>query len=166
MICQKSNSRTPNSNVIKEIIAKEKLAGLDTDAWMQDFNSYMIFLLRETQKVISSFPENTVWFGYGAPAKAVTFINEFDLASLKIFGIIDDNLEKQGKFLPLSGISVVSKYNLLQGVSNSPSNSEYACIIFPWNLSDEIIERLPILPGQPFKAVWFLPTFKERRIDT
>lgn len=165
VICQKSKSRTPSSNTIQKILEKEKSAALDTDIWMQEFNSYMKVLLSETTSAISSFPADTVWFGYGAPAKAVTFINEFGLESLKLIGIIDDNPEKQGKFLPVSGISVVSKNEFLDGIADIPLISECACIIFPWNLSDEIIMKLPSLDGQTYKAVWFLPTFKERRID-
>jgi hypothetical protein len=132
---------------------------------MQEFNEYMKHLLHNTKSAISKFQEGTTWFGYGAPAKAVTFINEFNLASLNILAIIDDNPEKQEKFLPVSGIRVVSKNHLIGEIVKSSSSEEFACIIFPWNLSDEIIEKLPSLEEKTFKAVWFLPTFKEMRIN-
>lgn len=165
VICQKTSTKSPTSNAIKNILAKESSAKLETDEWMQDFNNYMKVLLRDTNAAISNFPKETVWFGYGAPAKAVTFINEFKLTSLNIKGIIDDNPEKQGKFLPASGIGVISKHEFLNELDEFPPKSEFACIIFPWNLSDEIVEKLPNLGEKIFRAVWFLPTFKERWIN-
>jgi SAM-dependent methyltransferase len=163
--CQKSQTRPNTSNAIKEILAKESMAQLESDIWMQEFNEYMKLLLHNTNVAISNFQESTIWFGYGAPAKAVTFINEFNLTSLNIVAIIDDNPEKQEKFLPVSGIGVVSKNQLIQEIAESSSNNDFACIIFPWNLSDEIIEKLPSLKEKTFRAVWFLPTFKEKRIN-
>jgi len=165
IICQKSKTRTARSSGIEEILVKEKAAGLGSQIWMKDFNSYLQVLRHKTEAAISSFPTDTVWFGYGAPAKAVTFINEFDLGSLKIIGIVDDNSEKQGKFLPVSSISVVSKSELMQEMAPLSTKNEYACIIFPWNLSEEILGKLPNIDYGRYRAVWFLPTFKERRLD-
>lgn len=165
VVCQKSPTNSTLSSAILNILTKERIAKLESDDWMQGFNDYMKVLLQKTNTAVSKFSDDTVWFGYGAPAKAVTFINEFNLASLNIRGIIDDNPEKQEKFLPVSGIGVVSKAELLRKLDDLPSKSEFACIIFPWNLSDEIVEKLPNLDGKTFRAVWFLPTFKERGIN-
>jgi len=165
VICQKSQTKSPASSSVINILMKEGIAKLNSDVWMQEFNEYMKVLLQKTNDAVSNFPEDTIWFGYGAPAKAVTFINEFNLASLNIRGIIDDNPEKQKKFLPVSGIGVVARDELLRELNKFPSKSEFACIIFPWNLSDEIVEKLPNLDGKTIRAVWFLPTFKERRIN-
>jgi hypothetical protein len=165
VICQKSYTRSTTSDTIRNILTKESFAKLESDDWMQEFNDYMKVLLQKTNAAISDFPKDTSWFGYGAPAKAVTFINEFNLVSLNIKGIIDDNPEKQEKFLPVSGIGVVSKDQLLEEIVEYPSKSEFACIIFPWNLSEEIVEKLSNLDGKTFRAVWFLPTFKERLVN-
>lgn len=165
VICQKSSETSHISNSIQTILAKENSAKLATNEWMLEFNNYMKVLLKETNTEISKFAENTIWIGYGAPAKAVTFINEFNLTSLGIKGIIDDNPEKQGKFLPASGVGVLSKDELVRKAAEFPPKSEFACIIFPWNLSEEIVERLPVLGGNIFRAVWFLPTFKKKRIQ-
>ncbi len=165
VICQKSSTKSTTSDTVRNILTKESFAKLESDDWMQEFNDYMKVLLQKTNAAISDFPKDTIWFGYGAPAKAVTFINEFNLVSLNIKGIIDDNPEKQEKFLPVSGIGVVSKDELLEEIAEYPSKSEFACIIFPWNLSEEIVEKLPSLDEKTFRAVWFLPTFKERRVN-
>ena len=165
VICQKSSDTSQLSDSIQAILAKENSAKLTSDQWMPEFNSYMQVLLHETNGGISEFPANTIWIGYGAPAKAVTFINEFSLTSLDIKGIIDDNPGKQGKFLPVSGIGVVSKDELLRKAAEFAPKSEVACIIFPWNLSEEIVERLPVLAGRILQAVWFLPYFKKKRIQ-
>lgn len=164
VICQKSNIESPISEQVQDILKREHIADLDTHDWMEGFNNYMKVLFHETETAISVFHSDTLWFGYGAPAKAVTFINEFGLESLKMVGIIDDNPEKQGKFMPTSGIKVVSKEELLREIDGLSRTSEYVCIIFPWNLSDEILEKLPNLNERTLKAVWFLPTFKARRV--
>ena len=165
IICQKSKAKIVKTKQIQEILKKEEAVGLGTQTWMQDFNSYMKVLRHKTEEEISNFITETIWFGYGAPAKAVTFINEFGLDSLEIIGIIDDNPEKQGNFLPVSAIRVVSKKDLIQEIGLASSQNEFACIVFPWNLSEEILEKLPNIDSERYRAVWFLPTFKERRIN-
>lgn len=66
--------------------------------------------------------------GYGAPAKATTLINYFSLQK-KIKYIIDDNKFKENKFIPNTGIQIVSK---------SKNTYVDTIIIFAWNYFNEI----------------------------
>ena len=45
VICQKSLTKTPTSNSVINIIIKERIAKLESDGWMQEFNDHMKVLL-------------------------------------------------------------------------------------------------------------------------
>ena len=132
---------------------------------MTDFNAHLGLLSLETKNAINAESPNTIWFGYGAPAKAVTFINEFGLGQLGLIGIIDDNKGKQGKYLPVSGIKVVSQDEMESSLIPSLKPTEINCVIFPWNLSTEITLKLKSLSKYALKVIWFLPSYREVEIE-
>jgi hypothetical protein len=105
------------------------------------------------------------FFGYGAPAKVVTFLAQMDLENLDLVGVIDDNLSKQGKYLPGSGFKVSSveevKQNLIS--SNKINTSSSTCFIFPWNLKSEILKKLKEWAPSHSNAVLFFP--KVEKVD-
>ena len=74
--------------------------------------------------------------GYGAPAKAVTLIECAGLGMTDLAYIVDDNEMRQGKYLPGSHIPVVPSSALRD---NRPA----AVVIFPWNIVEDILPRLP-----------------------
>jgi SAM-dependent methyltransferase len=161
VICQKSTSQSELPPEVKEIFRREVLAGLDSSDWMHEFNAHLDRLSSETKNAIQGEPVSTTWFGYGAPAKAVTFINEFELDQIGLIGIIDDNPGKQGKFLPISGIKVVSSIEMESNLIPSLNPVNLNCVIFPWNLSAEIVSKLTGFSKYALKVVWFLPSYKE-----
>jgi len=161
VICQKSTSQSELPPEVKEIFRREVLAGLDSSDWMHEFNAHLDRLSSETKNAIQGEPVSTTWFGYGAPAKAVTFINEFELDQIGLIGIIDDNPGKQGKFLPRSGIKVVSSIEMESNLIPSLNPVNLNCVIFPWNLSAEIVSKLTGFSKYALKVVWFLPSYKE-----
>ena len=81
-------------------------------------------------------------FGYGAAAKASTILNSFEIPSGSILGIADASPEKQSRFLPDTGIQIITPEQLVAG---SPTD----IVIFPWNIKDEIVKSLnQILPPE------------------
>ena len=68
---------------------------------------------------------------YGAAAKGNTLLNYCKIDSSIIKAVGDLNPNKQGKFLPGTGIPVISPTDL---VNYSPD----VVLVLPWNLSDEI----------------------------
>jgi len=77
-------------------------------------------------------------YGYSAPAKAVTLTTVFSPELLsRIEFIVEDNDLKQGKFLPGSNIPIISG-EAAQVVLNGCSDS--ICVIFAWNVANDIIE--------------------------
>jgi SAM-dependent methyltransferase len=159
--CQKSASQSEMLPEIKEIYRREVLAGLDSSEWMKKFSTNLDQLLIETKTAIQAEPKGTTWFGYGAPAKAVTFINQFGLDQIGLIGIIDDNPGKQGKFLPRSGIKLVSHAEMESNLIPTLNPTNLNCVIFPWNLSTEIASKLVGFSKYALKVIWFLPRYKE-----
>jgi hypothetical protein len=74
-------------------------------------------------------------------------------------------LSKQGKYLPGSGFKVSSveevKQNLISSNKINPSSS--TCLIFPWNLKSEILEKLKEWAPSHSNAVLFFP--KVEKVD-
>ena len=116
-----------------------------------------------TDDLISN--SGTNFFGYGAPAKVVTFLAQMELENLDLIGVIDDNLSKQGKFLPGSGFKISSaeevKNSLLS--SNKTHANGSTCLIFPWNLKFEILQKLKEWVPSHSNAVLFFP--KVEKVD-
>ena len=74
--------------------------------------------------------------GYGAAAKTTTLLNYFGLSDNKMIKIIfDDNVLKQKLYLPGTTIKILSPKNLnLKELD--------ILIIFAWNYSDVIIQKI------------------------
>ena len=73
--------------------------------------------------------------GYGAAAKGNTLLNYCGVKHDLIDFVVDANPHKQGKYLPGSHIPVVHENHLKEVKPDF-------VIIFPWNLSEELIEQL------------------------
>ena len=68
-------------------------------------------------------------YGYGASAKATVSMNFFGLNSELIANVIDDNSLKVGKYIPGTGVKIISKKKL---------KKQKCVIIFAWNMFKEI----------------------------
>jgi hypothetical protein len=74
---------------------------------------------------------NLMIYGYGAAAKASTILNSIDATPNLVKAIADLSLEKQGRFMPSHGISIISPQELF---AEKPTD----IVIFPWNIKSEI----------------------------
>ncbi len=88
--------------------------------------------------------------GYGASAKATVLLNYLNISYDKIVAIADRNPIKQKKFIPGTGIPVISPEELVY------INPDFI-IIFPWNIRTEIIKEVKGLFGQDKRTVTFMP---------
>jgi len=88
------------------------------------------------RKIIKKYP---LLYGYSAPAKTVTLLNLLDKDIIeKIEFIIEDNNLKQGKYIPRTKIPLISSNQAIAKIKNKKS----ACIIFAWNIFDELTKRI------------------------
>lgn len=121
---------------VSELISQEKLRGVDTLAYYTgfiknvdqikfEFLSFLIEQKKNGKKVV----------GYGAAAKGNTLLNYCGVKKDLISFVVDANPNKQGKYLPGSHIPVVSEDLLKQFQPDF-------VVIFPWNLSAEIMNQL------------------------
>jgi SAM-dependent methyltransferase len=109
--------------------------------------------------------DNTVFVGYGAPAKVVTFLAQMELEDINLIGLIEDNIEKQNKFLPGSGFAIKSLEEMKKLIS--VNESKEVCLnflIFPWNLKKEIVEKLSKWVPKNSNAVVFFPKVEKVEI--
>jgi 2-polyprenyl-3-methyl-5-hydroxy-6-metoxy-1,4-benzoquinol methylase len=122
---------------VVDVIQKEKSSGLDTIDGYQGFE-------KKVQIIKWNFIEFLVKIesgggvhiaAYGAAAKGNTFLNYCGVKSDVIDFVVDASPHKQGKYLPLSHIPIVSEDTLKK------EKPDYI-IILPWNIKDEIVRQL------------------------
>ena len=146
---------------VKEIITEEMSLGLDQEEVLGLIEDRIKNLRKSIGGLIKDEKESTsnILFGYGAPAKVVTFLAQMELEELDLIGIIDDNQDKQNKYLPGTGFPIKSTSEMKSALSSQEKNEgiEVACLIFPWNLNVEILEKLRVWLPKKSKVIWFFP---------
>ena len=93
--------------------------------------------------------------GYGAAAKGNTLLNYAGVRPDLIPYVVDNNPAKQGKYLPGSRIPIVAEHRI---VEDRPD----LVLVFPWNIRDEVGQRLESLAGWSGSIVTAVP---ELRVD-
>jgi hypothetical protein len=91
-----------------------------------------------------------VW-GFGAAAKCCTLIHFTELHNDSILGIADSSSEKQGWFIPNTGIKIVSPQEMLE------ANPDHI-IVFAWNVFDEILATIRKLTNRKIPVWRVIPT--------
>jgi len=115
---------------VKEFLEKEKEFGLNKISTYLDFGKKVENLKKEVVKNLKNLKKrypNIV--GYGAPAKASTTLNYFNIKE-EIDFIVEDNSLKHGKFIPGVNIPIVSKKKI--------KDKNSAILVLAWNFFDEI----------------------------
>jgi hypothetical protein len=92
-------------------------------------------------------------YGYGAAAKASTYLNYANSHDGSILGIADASLEKQGRYISSHAINIISP-ELLKSLD--PSD----VIIFPWNIKSEISKSLRDLLGENVNLWCLVPNIE------
>jgi hypothetical protein len=87
---------------------------------------------------------------YGAAAKGNTFLNAAGAGAGDITMVADANPVKQGRLLPGSRIPIVSPEALLE---SRPDD----VLILPWNIADEIMQRLSPIASWGGRFVTAIP---------
>ena len=156
-------------SAIAEIIQVEINNGLDNSKVLIKIAEQVNELKSKVKKYFEKLKsDESLILGYAAPAKAVTFLAELELENLGILLIIDDNPDKQNRFLPGSGIKIVSfaqAQEYFRSYKTSINkNIEYYCIFFAWNIGKELYNKVKDLELQNLKVLSFYPTFSQEEI--
>ena len=72
--------------------------------------------------------------GYGAPAKATTILNYFGISDDHFQFTIDDNILKQNKFIPSTGIEI-------KAINDVDNNKYDYVIVLAWNFFESIVKE-------------------------
>ena len=152
-IARRDSARKANNRNINNLVKKEIENGLKKTATFSKFHDN----LNRQKKKLNSFFEDIkgeIVYGYGAPAKAVTLLNFFNLNHENIKLIIDDSPLKQKKYIPSSEIRI---YNSEILIKKPPKY----IVILAWNVYEDILKKLKkyrkidyaIIPLPRFKIV-------------
>lgn len=134
---------------VGKLLAQEEETGVRTLEFYSNFqekvvkrkNSLLSFLLEN---------QNNKIIGYGAAAKASTFLNYAGVRKDLIPFVVDKNPNKSGKYLPGCKIPIVEESEI---ISLEP---DYI-VIFPWNIKEEIMLQLDYTRNWGAKFVTFIP---------
>ena len=117
-------------NSVTSLLEEEESFGLKNLSTYLDFGKKIQKLKKQVLDNIKFLKQkNLDIIGYGAPAKATTALNYFNIGN-EIKLIVEDNKLKHGKFLPGVNIPIVSKTNLK--IKNP------VVLVLAWNFFDEI----------------------------
>jgi SAM-dependent methyltransferase len=108
-----------------------------------DFKKY-IKMLKSKKKTI---------VGYGAPAKATTFLNFCKITNKEIDYVVDDNSLKQGLFIPGVNIPIKSREELDKKLPDY-------IVILAWNFAPEILKNLEVYKNKGVKFIIAQPKLK------
>lgn len=109
-------------------------------------NNFIEFLLHAKKM-------NKLVVGFGAAAKANVILNYSGINSDLISFVVDSSMSKQNKFLPGSHIPIYHPSKLYDVMVDY-------CVIFPWNIADEIINSHKQLQNNGTQMVTVIPEIK------
>ena len=114
--------------------------------------------MHKLNKKINQFKESGKQIsGYGAPTKATLLLSLSDLSKEEIPYIFEDNILKIERFIPGSGISIIS-------TSEIKIKKPDIIVIFAWNFSENIINKLRKSIDWNLKCIVPLPSYREINI--
>jgi len=133
---KKSGSNSFAEPSVQELIKLEALSGLLLPAEWKNFSLKVTKILEDFLNWLKVCEQDGKRvYGYGAAAKASTILNSIEVSPNLVRAIADMSLEKQGRFMPAHGISIIAPKDL---IAEMPTD----VIIFPWNIKMEIATYL------------------------
>jgi len=139
------------SSKIENLIKKESYLNY---SYYKKWGNECSAIVRNIKNKIKGIKKKRIIIGYGAAAKANTFLN---FSKIKLDYIIDDNILKQNKYCPGSKIPIKPK-NLLKKISD-----DIYVLPLAWNFYKEI--KLNVKKIRPKKNDRFILCFPKFKIE-
>jgi SAM-dependent methyltransferase len=144
------------SSSVVNVLDYESLMKFDDKKILDDFEDKIKSKKLDVKQIINKIKGGDFVFGYAAPAKLVTFLSVMEIEEINLVGVIDDNLEKQGKFLPSSAIPIFSTTEILSLLQKYKGGNIY-CLVFAWNIGSELLVKLREKFPSGTEVVQFMP---------
>ncbi|CTQ54751.1 hypothetical protein LP7551_03286 [Roseibium album] len=140
---------------VERMLQRELAAGMSNPCFYQGFQSKADRVKDDfVAYLINAKRRGMLVAGYGAAAKGNTLINYAGIRADLLAFVVDNNPHKQNKYLPGSRIPIVSETVLRE---KRPER----VVILPWNIADELAERLKFINEWGGKCVSFVPSMNE-----
>ena len=117
---------------LKKKINAEKYLNID---FYQNWSKNCFRNVKKLKALLKKIPKKYIIFGYGAAAKANTFLN---FSKIKLNFIIDDNPLKQNKFTPGQNIPIYS----INKLDEFKDSEKLYVLPLAWNFFDEIKNKI------------------------
>jgi SAM-dependent methyltransferase len=141
-LLRKGGKESQVGQSVQKRITLEEEQGLDKATVFDQIRQIIATKKIELGKTLENTILENKLIGYGAPAKLVTFCYQLGIEPETLSYVIDDNEFKQNSFIPGLGFEVVSPHKIQNLIARDWSNFSLAFLVFPWNLSTEILKRL------------------------
>ena len=140
-------------NVLR-VLNKESEAGLLDENTYLSFANQVEHIKRKCSMILYNLKEsgNSI-VAYGAAAKGNTFLNYCGFRTDVFDYVVDNTLDKQGKFLPGSKIPIYPESRI------NVTKPDYI-VILPWNWKDEIVAKNQQVKEWDGKFMVMLPEVK------
>lgn len=102
----------------------------------------------------ASFERGDKVCGYGAAAKASTLLNSARIEREWLTAIADGSHEKQGRYMPVQGIPIISPEAMFEMVPTD-------VVIFPWNIKDELVTMIKRESKTDVRVWQAIPTLEQ-----
>ena len=136
----------------KSFLESEKKSILNNELYLNNwFTSITSNMKHFYNLFLKHRKESKVCYAYGAPTKSTLLFKISKLKQDDISFVVEDNRLKIGRFLPKSSIPIVSFEKI-------DFNKHALVIIFAWNFSDNIIDKLKKFYKVPATIIVPLPT--------
>ena len=144
----------PIDTSVYNCIDKEKKLDLFDIPNLNNWKKIVIQNGKDINYIINSLVSNgKKIIGYGAPAKLTTFMYQYKLSNTCIQFIIDDNTHKHNLYTP-------GKHILIQPIDILHIEQVDYIIIFSWNFTNEIINKLDVYRKNGVRIIIPFPEIK------
>ena len=134
VMAQKKGGPHKIESSVAEMINLEKNLKFNLAETFSDFADRINDIGNRLKAIITDLKKNGFSIAaYGAPTKATTLLNKFGIGVESIDFIVEDNLLKQGLFMPLSHIPIVATEEMYK------RKPDYV-LILAWNFAEPIME--------------------------
>ncbi len=157
VLCKKEN-KIKVTKQVKEFLLKEtnfmNSNSRNILTWERQIKKNLMYLKKYLEELHA---EGKIIAGYGAPTKATLLIKMLKLDTKVIKYIFEDNDLKVDRYLPSSGIRILSNTVLKKKCPD-------VMIIFAWNFVSDIIKKLKQKKIENIEILIPLPTFKKTKL--